>query len=135
MSIPVDDRRIRKRFPIDCRFEDQGLRASLLDSVVELTVDDQNHRFAAVGAGGSDFDLEETLPQVPLHEGRRYRVLSSSGVETFSGAEDEMVRRLIDGDREGPRDLRTVSANEEEEIRFEILHDLRGARSSKSQRL
>ena len=103
------------------------MRASLLDSVVELTVDDQHHRFAAVGAGGSDYDLEESLLQVPLHEGRRYRVLSSSSIEAFSGAEDEMVRRLIDGDRKSPRDFRTVSASEEEEVRFEILHDLRGA--------
>ena len=86
-------------------------------------------------ASGFDGDWHRLVSQVPLHEGRRYRVLSSSSIEAFSGAEDEMVRRLIDGDREGPRDLRTVSANEEKEIRFEILNDLRGARSSKSQRL
>jgi hypothetical protein len=69
-----------------------------------------------------------------LHEGCRYRVLSSSGVETLPGAEDEMVLRLIDSGREGPRDLRAFSANEEEAIHLKILHDLRGAGSRDSQR-
>jgi len=59
-------------------------------------IDNELHRFTAMGASGSDLDFEGGLPQLPLHEGRRNRVFSSSSIQAFAGAEDEVLRGLID---------------------------------------
>jgi hypothetical protein len=63
---------------------------------------------------------------MPFDEGRRYRVLRSGGVEALTGAEDQVVPGLVGGHREGPRDLRAVASDEEEQILFELLDDALG---------
>lgn len=134
-SISVDDRRGFETAPVDHGFEDQRVFSTLDDPVIQLAIDNELHRFTAEGAGGSDLDFEGALPQLPLHEGRRNRVFSSSSVQAFAGAEDEVLRGLIDGCRKGPRDLRTIPAREEEQVPLEILHDLVGSLSRQSQSL
>ena len=56
--------------------------------MIEFAVDNELHRFTAMGAGGSDLDFEGASPQLPLHEGRRNRVFSSGRIQAFAGAED-----------------------------------------------
>ncbi len=76
-----------------------------------------------MGAGGFDLDLEGLVPQMPLHEGRRYRVFRSGGVQSLACAEDQMVSGFLCRHRKGPRYLCTVSTNEKEQVLLEILHD------------
>jgi len=124
VSVPVDDGWIRECAPVHGGLEDQWVWAAPRDPMIELAVDDELELLATVGAGGFDFDLEEAVAQVPLHEGRRDRVLRSGGVESFSGAEDEMVLGRFDSDRKRPRDVGAVSAHEEKAIALEIVHDV-----------
>ena len=79
-SVAVDDRWIFELAPVDVGFENQWARPAFCDSVVQLTVNNEFHRFSTVGTGGFDLHHEGTLPQMPLHEGRRYRVFRSGGV-------------------------------------------------------
>ena len=52
--------------------------------MIQFAIDNELHRSPAVRAGASDLDFEESLPQLPLHEGRRYRVFGSSSVKTLA---------------------------------------------------
>jgi hypothetical protein len=131
----VDDRRVFESTPVDFWLEHQWVRPAFFDSVVQLTVNDQFDRFTTVGTGALDLHLEGALPQMPLHEGRRYRVLRSGGVESLACAEDQMVSSFVRGHRKRPGHLRTVAANEEEQVLLEIFHDARRAISAQMQRV
>ena len=72
--------------------------------MIEFAVDDELHRFTALGAGGSDLYFEGALPQLPLHEGRRNRVFRSGGVESLAAAKLYLVRRPVDGHWVSPGD-------------------------------
>ena len=112
MSVSVDDRWIFERAPVDVGFKNQWGRPASFDSVVQFTVNHEFDRFATVSTGGFDLYLDGTLPQMPLHEGRRYRVFRSGGVESLARAEDQMVSSLLCRHRECPRHLHTVATNE-----------------------
>ena len=84
----VDDRRILEGVSVDVGLDDQGLRSSPSDAVVELTVDDKHHRLAALDARGSDLHLEGAPPQSPLHQGRCCRVLGSRRIQALAGEVD-----------------------------------------------
>jgi hypothetical protein len=109
--------------PVNVGLEHQRRSTTLLDSIIEVTVDNDLHWVAAVGAGCADLYLEEAISQVPLHEGRRYRVFRSGRIQSFSCAEDQPVSGLLNRNRKGPRDFFSASAYEEEQIPLQVFHD------------
>ena len=101
------------------------MQCAFCDSVFQLAIDNELHRFATVGTGGFDLHDERALPQMPLHEGRRYRVFRSGGVESLASAEDQMVSGLLCRHRKSPGHLLPLWASEKEQILFEIFNDAR----------
>ena len=65
---------------IDIRDENQWLGAWFRDGVLEITVHLDPYFFSTVGAFCSNGQGQLTFEQLPLHEGRRNRVDTSSGV-------------------------------------------------------
>ena len=59
---------------------------------MEIAVDLDVQCAPAAGAFRGDDEIEGFIPELPLHEGRRYRVLRSSGVYLFTAAEKDAVR-------------------------------------------
>ena len=53
---------------------------------------------------------------MPLHEGRRYGVLRSGGVEAFPAAKGEPVRGWLGGNRVGPGYRALLIAHQEEKM-------------------
>ena len=70
-----------------------------------------------------------------MHEGRRYRVLGSSGIEPFTCAEDQAVTGGFDSDRKRPGHVAMCVSNEEEETTFEVLQNLKRSRKRNAERV
>jgi hypothetical protein len=66
--------------------------------------------FTAVPAGRLDLDTQIFLPELPLHEGRRYRVDRSGRVEVFPRAESDLVGCLLHRHGVGPHHLALLVA-------------------------
>ena len=113
-----------KTIPVDVRLEHQRTGAALADAVFEFAVDFDVHRLAAVCAARLDSHREILASQPPLHEGRRYRVFRSGGVEPLSGIEHQPVRRFGGGDGKRPAHLAFVIANEEKQVLFQVIQNL-----------
>ena len=52
--------------------------------MIQVAVDHDLDRLAAVRTAGVDRNVDEALPQKPLHEGRRDRVLCSSSIQALT---------------------------------------------------
>ena len=116
------------------RLKDQRRPAALHDSIVQLAVDNDLHGSAAAGTGRVDLYHEVALPQLPLHEGRRYRVFRSGRVYSLSRAKDQMVSGIFSRHRKGPGDV-SARANEEEQVPLQIFDNGRGACSGDPERV
>lgn len=88
--------------PIDVRHKHPWICACRLDRNLQLAIDRKAHSHVAVFARRLHFDGEMFASQLPLHEGRRYRVLRSGAVQAFPRAEMQPVRRGVHGHRIGP---------------------------------
>jgi hypothetical protein len=72
--------------------------------------------------------VELLLPQLPLHEGRRKRVLRSGCVEDLSTAKPEAVRRGFGSHRERPRNRAVPVPDEKQKVSLEISQELNDQR-------
>lgn len=96
-----------------------------------MTVDGERHvaadrelqRTGTVAAKGIDGHRERLFPQLPLHEGRRKRVLRSGRVELFSCAELQAMRRRIHRNGIGPGNRTALVADQEEELPLQFVED------------
>lgn len=70
-----------------------------------------------------DGERESFLSQLPLHEGRRYRVDRSGGIDLLSGAEFDAVGRLIACHRISPGDCSLVIPKQESQVLFQIFEN------------
>jgi hypothetical protein len=134
-SVSVDDRWIFELAPVDVGLKNQWTRPASFDAVVQLTVNNELDLFATVGTGGFDLHDEGALAQMPLHEGRRYRVFRSGGVESLACAEDQMVSGLLCRHWKSPGHLLPLWASEKEQILLEIFNDARRTFSGQMQRV
>ena len=98
-------------------------------------IESKSHAHFTMGAFRSDFYRNLVVSQLPLHEGRRYRVLGSGGVQPLARAEQQMMDSILHCDREGPRDVATAIANEEKKVILQIGENLFRARQGQPQRL
>ena len=72
--------------------------------MIQLTVQFDADRLAAVSAFGMNFTGKKGVSKSPLHEGRRNRVGRSGGVYLFTGLEFDSMGGLIRGYRKCPSD-------------------------------
>jgi len=79
-SISINYVWIFEMAPVNIRLKHQRPSTTLHDSIIQLTVDNELHWNAAVSTGRVDLYHEGTFPQLPLHEGSRYRVFRSGRV-------------------------------------------------------
>jgi hypothetical protein len=117
------------------RLRHQRRSTTLHDSKVQVIVDNEFHWVAAVSTGRIDLYHEGAVPQLPLHEGRRYRVFRSGRVQSFSRAENQMVSGIFNRDRKSPGHFFCTSANEEEQVPRQIFHNGRRSCSGNAERL
>ena len=82
--------------------------------MIPVAVDHVRERLAAVRTGGVDRYFVEALPQKPLHEGRRDRVLCSSSIQALTRRENQVVFRLLRCHWKRPRHLHPTGSHEEE---------------------
>lgn len=100
----MNDVRIGQPGPVDVGLEYEHLCFGLSHREVQLAAHLNIDLFSAMRALCLNFDRQNFAQEMPLHEGRCYRILRSSGEYFLSGAKYQPVRRFIRGDRERPRD-------------------------------
>jgi hypothetical protein len=114
-SVSINDVWIFEPAPVNIRLKHQRRSTTLHDSIVQVIVDNDLHWAAAVGTGRVDLYHKVSFPQVPLHEGRRYRVFRSGRAYSFSCAKDQLVSSLFNRHRKGPGDF-SARANEKKQV-------------------
>lgn len=120
----MDDIRLFKLIPIDIRGKHEQPGVLIEQPVIQRPIHGQFQRPAAMSAFALNVKGQLLpLPQSPLHEGRRQRVLRSSAVEALTAAESDQMRRAINRHRVGPGDRPGFVSPEEEELMFQVVQD------------
>jgi len=120
----VDDVRAFESLPIDIWLEEQRVGVCLSYLGIQLAVDRDVKCLAAVSTLGLEFNGKLLSSEAPLHEGRSERVFRSSAMSAFSRTELQAMRRGLAGDGKCPADFARAVSNQEEEMAFQVFHNV-----------